>query len=330
MVYVKRIIKALIFTAGLIFLLVVASQIFVPKNNTEEDGMDYFVANGFQGEKENSVDVLFIGDSEFYSSIVPLQMWNDAGYTGYNCGTGGQPLSYSLALLQRSLNKQSPKVLFLETNAIYRDQSLAKVAYTMAGECLPILRYHDRWKILKGKDFTETPDYNWSDNDKGYRFYTEVKPPENINHMVPSDESESICRANRICVSAIKDLCDKNGIKLILVSIPSTSNWNYPRHNGVAKLAEELDCEFLDLNLLPEECPIDWNADTRDRGDHLNYAGAQKVTAYLTSYLTEHHLVESHKGDPYYANWDECYDKFMTDTVGAGKEAPQDMVETVD
>ena len=72
-----------------------------------------------------------------------------------------------------------------------------------------------------------------------------------------------------------------------MISVPSPDNWSYQKHNAVENYARENDVTYLDLNLSVEELGIDWTADTTDRGDHLSFTGARKVTDYLGDYLSE-------------------------------------------
>ena len=113
MKYLKRILHAVLFFAGLYCLLLLSSQFFLPKNNTEEAGMEDLTANGFLAEKENSIDVLFLGDSEVHRSVIPMQIWKETGITSYDCSSDRQVLSYSFSLLKRAVDRQKPKIVFL-------------------------------------------------------------------------------------------------------------------------------------------------------------------------------------------------------------------------
>lgn len=313
MKYIKRIITAMAFLAGLLVLLHFSSKIFMPKNNTKEEGMEYEAANGILAEKENTIDVLFLGDSESYSSIIPMQIWNDSGITSYNCSNGGQNLSYAYTLLHRACKGQNPKLVFLEVNEIYRSQSVANLLYDEACEHFPVLRYHDRWKNMDLSKITSTPEYTSRQFDKGYIYVTTTKPSEEEEEdetRLPTKEKESISFLNRQIVRAMKRHCDSIGAQLVLISVPSTKNWSYKRHNGISHLAEDIGCEFIDMNLLNDELQIDWTHDTRDQGDHLNYKGACKVTKYLSEYLIAKSGLPGHKGDPEFVQWEEDYKLF--------------------
>ena len=77
----KNLIGTFAFALIVIMLLVGLSYLFMPKNNQLQFGMEDVAANGILGEKPNTIDVLVIGDSEAYSSIIPMQLWQDHGFT---------------------------------------------------------------------------------------------------------------------------------------------------------------------------------------------------------------------------------------------------------
>ena len=82
------------------------------------------------------------------------------------------------------------------------------------------------------------------------------------------------------------------------------------KHNGITKLAEQLGVEYIDMNLLADEIPIDWDTDTRDGGDHMNNYGAEKVCDYIGEYLLNTGLFVDHRLDDEYAKWNEFLEQF--------------------
>ena len=312
MIYAKRILAFFLFAVFLMAILLAASFVFMPKNNMSEFGMEEAQANGILGEKENTIDVLVLGDSESYSAITPMQIWKDAGYTAYVCGTSAQPLNYTSVLLHRAFEKQQPKVVILETNAIYRKISSNQAVGTELANYFSVFQYHNRWKSLGLHDFTGKAKFTWTDDYKGYRYRTKVDPARQKEYMKPTDKAAGIPNLNIQYVREMKQFCDENGSRLVLVSTPSTVNWNFQRHNGIQKLANDIGCEYIDLNLMNDRIQIDWSKDTRDKGDHLNHFGAVKVSRFLSEYLKETGLLTDHREDPAYAKWNDSLKKYET------------------
>lgn len=312
MIYAKRILAFFLFAVFLIAILLAASFVFMPKNNMSEFGMEEAQANGILGEKENTIDVLVLGDSESYSAITPMQIWKDAGYTAYVCGTSAQSLNYTSVLLRRAFEKQQPKVVILETNAIYRKISSNQAVGTELANYFSVFQYHNRWKSLGLHDFTGKAKFTWTDDYKGYRYRTKVDPARQKEYMKPTDKVAEIPALNIQYVREMKQYCDENGSRLVLVSTPSTVNWNFQRHNGIQKLANDIGCEYIDLNLMNDRIQIDWSKDTRDKGDHLNHFGAVKVSRFLSEYLKGTGLLTDHREDPAYAKWNDSLKKYET------------------
>ena len=84
----------------------------------------------------------------------------------------------------------------------------------------------------------------------------------------------------------IYDLCDRNGIRLVLLTVPSANTWNKGKSDTVKQLAKKYDLTYYDYNhQLP--AGFDWTTDSKDGGNHLNYAGASAVTKNLAKKLTD-------------------------------------------
>lgn len=310
---IKRIVSCVLFVAILLGLLQVSSLIFQPKSNDKASGIHYPRANGILSEPKDSIDTVFIGDSEVYHSFIPLNIWRDYGITSYDVSSPSQKLVYSMEFLKKTFEKQSPKIVFLETNAIFRKSYFEDEITYKAEQIFPVFRYHDRWKNLQLKDFSATVEYTANENNKGYYFTKKSKPATDKaikEYMKYSDVSAPILSTNKKYLKEIAEFCKKHGTKLVLISTPSTKNWNYQRHNAMEAFSKDLGVDYIDTNLLRDDIPIDWKKDTKDKGDHLNYNGAVKVTDYIGKYLDDTKLFKDKRNDPSYDNWNTCLDKF--------------------
>lgn len=314
----KEIAKVLLrltsFALILLVLLFGASVLFQPKSNSKDAGMLDSTANGILGEPQNTIDVLIVGDSEAYSAFVPLKIWNDYGYTPYVCATSAQILCYSYEFLQKTFEKQQPRIVILETNAIYRAFSDSDIFSQKLAEVMSVFRYHNRWKTLSLRDWSFGVDLSNTEINKGYVYSNAVGSVDAKNHMKPSRIHESFPKKNGAYVEKIKKLCEQNGAKLVLVSSPSVKNWNMRRHNAVSKLAKDIGCDYIDMNVLRKDIPINWKTDTKDKGDHLNYTGALKASAYLGKYFESLGIFRDKRDDPEYQQWNSAAEEFANST----------------
>ena len=256
---IKPALRAALFLAIITVLLVASSVIVRPKSNAPGFGMHSFRANAITGEKADSLDVLFLGDSEAYCSFVPLKIWRDYGITSYVCATSGQKIYYTEEFLQKAFKTQSPKLVVLETDVLFRDFSRADALKNKVERVLPVIRYHNRWKTLNKSDFTLKTDYSYCENSKGYLYNAAEKP------------------------------ASARG--------------------------------YTDLNEMSDALGINWLTDTRDKGDHLNYRGALKITAYVGKMLSDTGAFEDKRTSPDFASWNSAIDAFTAET-GASLDTP--------
>lgn len=311
--FIKNTIKSILFVGLLIAMLLVLSTIFEPKNHAKPDGIQDFTANGILDEPKNTIDMVILGDSETYCAFMPLKIWHDYGITSYVCGTTAQKLCYSEEFLHKTFRKQNPKVVILETNTLYRDFKGRDVFSQNMEAWFSIFRHHNRWKYaIKGNSFTVN--YTFDEAGKGYMYNTNVEAADDSLYMLESDDVAPVSEQNKTYLEKIAKYCNEKGAKLILVSSPSTKNWNYMRHNSVVLLAEDLGIEYIDMNTLQDEIPIDWNNDTRDQGDHMNAYGALKVSSYLGKYLAEIENIPDKRANDKYSEWNKIAADFNKNT----------------
>ena len=119
-------------------------------------------------EAGQTIDVLIVGDSLSYSSFSPMQLWNSHGMAAFVGGQSGQTIQESYYMMKTAFQKQSPKVVVLETNVIFRAKEgldgIGESIRTCAGYYFPVFTYHDVWKsLVTGKRWT-AEDY------KGFQF----------------------------------------------------------------------------------------------------------------------------------------------------------------
>lgn len=302
---------------GILFIVILA--VFLV---TSSVGMEYYVVHQLNGEvtgrnrpfaaltvePEDTLDLLVAGDSESYNSVSTMRLWDDKGITTYDCGQGAQRIPETYYMLKHAFKKQSPKIVILETNTLFRDIGAVKSTQeilTQTGQYyLPVFRYHNLWKTVVDEPEMHT-------NYKGFVIREEVDPYEGKpDYMKKKKKCETMPEYVKVYLEKIEELCEKNNAQLLLVSMPSPKNWNHKRHAEIQKYADGKGITYLDLNKKVEELGLNWTEDTQDKGDHLNVYGAEKVTSYLGNYLEENYELEDHRNDPMYEAWNQLAEQY--------------------
>ncbi len=254
-----------------------------------------------QREPANSIDVIVLGDSLSYSAVSPMVLWREHGFTSYVCGQSGQKIQETENMLKTVLENQSPKLVILETDVMFRGgtgmKSFNEAIEEVLNYYIPVFRGHDSWKsLVMDKEYEEK-------NYKGFAFRCTIQPYEKGNYMQKTEQKEEISNTILTHMDTIMNLCAEYGADLLLVATPSPLNYNYARHNSLSAYAKEHDLSFLDLNLMLDKVGINWKTDTRDKGDHLNLLGAEKVSKYLGEYLAGEYDLPDHRGKIRFRDW---------------------------
>ena len=220
---IKNISKIILFLSILVIILLLASFLFEPKTNNKKDGMRDVRLNAILGEKENTIDVLFLGDSEVFSSISPMEMYNKHGFTSFVLGSAAQQLHYTKYLLNRTLKTQKPKIIILETNAIYRKIEPTGPVFRKLQNWFSIFEYHNRWKSLNLRDLNLSFNYDYSSDFKGYTYKPGIKGSKAYDYMSPTKDAKEIESLNKKYLLAMIEICKEKNIEFILLSTPSTN-----------------------------------------------------------------------------------------------------------
>lgn len=308
----KEIGKAIIFFVILIGIIIGISKRIEQSYLENDDLVQSRNKSTFRilREKPNTIDVIVVGDSLSYTAITPMELWEKHGITAYDCGQSGQRIQETYHMLKRAFETQSPKLVILETNTMFRDtfghdlKNIKETVEEWALNYFPVVRGHDIWKTLvTDKKYPE-------ENYKGFAFRRDVNAYEKGNYMLETEEKQKIPDTIQRYMSDILELCKQHNTELFLLSTPSALNYNYKRHNGLVEYAGEHDLSYLDMNLKLNEIGIDWAKDSLDKGDHLNCSGAEKVTRYLGEYLSAHFTLGDHRGEEEYAQWQKEADEY--------------------
>lgn len=317
----KNIIKIVSFTIGLFIIIAILG---IPFRG------GYWYARGFladrdcriagiQEEPEGQIDVINVGDSLANVAITPLEMYRDYGITSYVMGRDLQKCMETYYAIKLARREQPVRAVLWEVHNLCKHQKDYEPYMTGLSEYTKFrsqfIKYHYIWKnLLEGPGIRKYF--------KGYVVSEKVVPYEKKVPYLNPDVTYAFMppKDQMYAFKKIYNLCQKEGIQLVLYAVPSPHCYSMAMHNGYVKLAGEYGLPFLDGNVEYEKIGIDFANDYQDNdADHLNLSGTRKMTRYLADYLVKECGLTDHRNDPAYRSWDELlpsYEQEIRDMEG--------------
>lgn len=281
---------------------------------------------------DEEYDVLLCGSSHMMNTVYPMELWKEYGIKAYNIANSTEAVATSYWVLKNALDYKKPKVVILEAfmagnfkvspnneaflHNYFDALPLSKNKIDALRDLLPANKiaeyifdfslYHSRWEELVRMDFEKDRNLN-----KGAGAMVGVY----INQEVEfTDEVGNVGKTSAEYIRKIKELCDKEGIELVLMISPYAATVDEQKgHNAIYGVAEEIgvDC----LNLIDKNV-VDYQIDMFDRG-HCNSAGGKRVTSYIGDYLINTYGKEFFDQEADIDTWNEAYEEYADDLAQA-------------
>ena len=268
----------------------------------------------FELEQKDQIDVLNIGDSLSTTSLAPMELYRDYGYTSYNLGQDLQTPVESYYALKTALKTQPIKVVLYEAHNLFSGTPGYEFPESLLSERLktdfPFLRFHYVWlKYWKPRSIRHYfKGFLVNDGHDGYTGGEYYDWSSTEHHWI-NDNYVAVFKKT-------VELCRRKGITLVLYSAPSpVCYYTISYHNTLVDLAKEVGVVYMDANYDRDKIYMDWKKDTHDCGDHLNLSGSRKMTNYLADYLASNADLPDHRNDPSFQAWTDLWDPYAEEII---------------
>ena len=128
------VLKVLSFVIIGLIILNVLGKVFIPKWITVKDNRMTYIVKGFYEEPKNSLDVIFMGNSDVYRGISPITLWDEYGIASYNFVSSGQRMWTAYYTLEESLKYQKTKLIVLNMDSAFNESNSSESNYRKASK----------------------------------------------------------------------------------------------------------------------------------------------------------------------------------------------------
>lgn len=244
-------------------------------------------------EQKTSIDCVFLGDSQGWSTYSPIQLYKEHGFTSLNLCTPGQFMYDTYVLLKNTYKKQKPKLVVIDSNMI---SSFLNPLKFILLQNFPIFHYHNIDTNKISEEYFAKKGFNEYEGIVGYTG--------SLDYM-ESEERNTLSKQAMQYLDKINQLCKEHDSKLLLVNTVSPLVWSNVRHEIIQKWCTDNNVNYVDYNSSEqlETIDFDFSNDFRDGGDHVNLNGSRKICKNLGNYIKQNYALEDHRKDSSYQEW---------------------------
>lgn len=329
----KKIIKTTVFLLIVLVLWVELSLVFRPDK-----------LHSVFNEPENTLDVVMIGSSSWYTFWSPMVAYEFTGITSFDYAQGAMPADCLEYCIREVLKRQNPKVIALDARMfLYREENTLReneagemviddghiraVSDTMpyslnrfrmlcsVGEYLEdglsahldLLFYHDRWKAVLSEGGAPLHGQAERDFTKGYDLHDQITPFERPQDVSAVTETQALSGSTEALLRKLCAYCEGLNAAVVFVAMPTGihNETQQKQYNYMRQVIGEYDnIDFWNTNDLVDEIGLDFATDLYD-STHANYLGTVKFTSYLENRLIADYGIPDRRGEADYAHWQE-------------------------
>lgn len=313
----RRILAAVAFLVIFGVLFGAVSYIFQDKTGAETVAPYY-------DEPDDSLDIVFVGNSHVMCSVMPMELYAEHGYKSFVFASSAQVSAQTYYQTVAALETQTPQLIVLDVGGlVYNTKyTIKSYVHTQADNLkptlnkfrlvndlfegeerfefyLPIIEFHSRWQSLTRADFKGV-----TSPSKGAYLRTVINPQKET--PVPAqDEMQNPEPMPEKYLRKTIEYCLEKGVPVLLMQSPCVGRGDayYKTVNYCAVLAEEYGINYLNGQYLVDELGISCETDYYN-DSHLNVYGGYKFNKCLGEYIAEHYQITCNQTPKVLAKWD--------------------------
>lgn len=301
----------------IIFLIISTNFIKVVTYMMKPVSVDLCNIAGFYGEKDNSLDMVYIGGSASFVYWEPLRAFEKEGIASYNYGANTIQAELYKTMIKEVFKTQKPELIVIDARAFqYRekDQPPTEVAYRNVLTGMPfsinkiqfikdnvkkyinddnklsyyfdIMKYHRDTKDMTINTQLKMAYNLYTNENKGFYFVPKVQKQHKIINNDIKNKQPIDKETENILIDLLEYIKTTDCNYMFVVSPYVELRSHKQNFNYIAEIIEKYGYTFLDCNDYYEEMQLDFDKDLYNYA-HVNIYGADKYTDFLTKKIKE-------------------------------------------